>query len=152
MLEIRGADDIDALLKRMREHANRKEIERRFRRSLARIARDDIKGPMIEAIPAALPKSGGLAAQVQGATRVRISAKSGRDAGASMWFTSRQHDIRTLAGQRLRHPVFGNRSTWVEQDEGVKPAAFIGEFERQTPAVKAALIEAFQELAREVAE
>lgn len=150
MLEIRGADDLDDLVRQVRAHADGKAIEKKLRRGLA-LATREVKGPMIEAIPAALPQRGGLAAEIQAATRVRTTVKSGRYAGASMWFSARGHDMRTLTGKRLRHPVFGHRSTWVDQTAGVEPAVFLAAFEDQAPEVKAAIVAVCEEIAREVA-
>ena len=148
--EIRGADDVDALVKRIRSHADSKALRKELYAGLNR-ATKEVRGEMKEAIPAALPRRGGLAASVEGSTRFTASAKSGKNAGVTIWARNRKHDIRTLTGKRLRHPVYGNRRRWVNQTEGVEPAVFIGRFEDQKPHVQRVLKEVLESIARKVA-
>ena len=147
--EIRGAEDVDRLVRAIRAHADAKALRKELFSGLNRAAKQ-IKGPMIEVIPAALPRRGGLAAQVQSSTRMRATAKSGKYAGVSMRFASSKHDIRTLVGKRLRHPVYGNRSRWVTQTKGVDPAVFTGEFNKQKPEVMNQILDVMNEVARKV--
>lgn len=148
--EVRGADDIDRLVKAIRQHADRKALQKELYSGLARTAKK-VKGPMIEAIPATLPERGGLAAIIQQATRVRISARTGRYAGARMVFRAKGHDVRTLVGKRLSHPVWGNHDKWVVQTAGVVPAVFLHSFSSQKPEVRKAVLEVMNEVARKVA-
>lgn len=150
-VEIRGADDIGALVKRIREHADAKALRKDLYSGLNR-ATKEIRGQLIEVIPAALPRRGGLAEQMKARTTSRTTAKSGKYAGVSMRFSSRGHDIRTLTGKRLRHPVFGNRARWVDQTEGVEPSVFTGEFEKQKPEIQRAILAVLNDVARKVAD
>lgn len=147
--EIRGADDIDALVKRIRTHADSKAIRKEMFQGLNR-ATKGVRGEMKEAIPAALPNRGGLAATIQKSTRLNTSAKSGRYAGVTIWARNSRHDIRTLTGKRLRHPVFGNRGAWVTQTAGVDPAIFTAKFEDQKPDVQRAIVRVMEDIARKV--
>lgn len=147
--EIRGAEDVDHLVRALRAHADSKALKKEFYSGLARAAKQ-AKGPMIDSIPSALPRRGGLAAQVAGSTRTRISAKSGKWAGISMRFASSKHDIRTLVGKRLRHPVYGNRERWVTQTAGVNPSVFPAAFQKQKPQILHAVTETANEVARKV--
>jgi hypothetical protein len=147
--EVRGAEDIDRLVRAIRVHADSKALRKELYSGLARVSKR-IKGPMIEVIPAALPRRGGLAAEIQRTTRMRATAKSGAYAGVSMRFTSSKHDIRTLVGKRLRHPVWGNRDRWVDQTAGVDPTVFTGKFEDQKPEVLKAILDVMNEVARKV--
>lgn len=148
--EVRGAEDIDRLVRAIRAHADSKALRKELYSGLARVTKN-VKGPMIEVIPAALPKRGGLAAEVKSSTRVRISPRAGRYAGVRMRFASSKHDIRTLVGKRLRHPVYGNRERWVSQTAGVSPTVFTFAFEHQKPAVRRAIIGVMNDVARKVA-
>lgn len=144
-----NADDLNRLVKNIRAHANRKELEKQLRGGLNRASKD-IRGRLVEVIPAALPTRGGLAATIHEATRSRTSVKGGRWAGVSMVFTARSHDIRTVTGRRLRHPVFGNRSTWVTQTKGVQPEVWSGEIEQQKPEIRRAVLSVLNDVARKI--
>lgn len=148
-LEVKS-DDIDNLVRAIRQHADRKALEKELRSGLNRVTKD-IRGKLIEVIPAALPRRGGLAAQMQARTTSRTSAKPGKYAGVSMRFQSRGHDIRTLTGKRLRHPVYGNRKAWVDQTEGVQPSVFLGEFDKQKPEIQREIVRVLEDVARKVA-
>lgn len=150
MVDVRvDASDIDNLIRSIRKHGDRRALERELRAGLNR-ATKPVRGQLVEIIPAALPQRGGLAEQMKSKTTSRISAKSGKYAGVSMRFASRGHDIRTLTGKRLRHPVYGNRSAWVDQTAGVEPTVFVGEFEKQTPAIQRDIARVMEDVARKV--
>lgn len=148
-VEIRGADDIDKLVRAIREHADAKALRKELFGGLNRITKQ-VRGELVEVIPAALPKRGGLAEIMQATTTSRTSAKSGKYAGVSMRFSARGHDIRTLTGKRLRHPVFGHRGTWVDQTAGVDPSIFMAKFEEQKPEIQAAILAVLNDVARKV--
>lgn len=148
-VDIRGADDIDKLVTAIRTHADAKALRKELYSGLNRVTKE-IRGNLVEVIPAALPRRGGLAALMQTKTRARTTAKSGKWAGVSMRFEAKGHDIRTLTGKRLRHPVFGNRRVWVDQAEGVEPSVFMGEFEKQKPHIQDAILTVLNDVARKV--
>lgn len=147
---IRGADDIDALVKALRTHADSKALRKELHSGLNRVSKG-VRGQMVEIIPTALPRRGGLAQQVASRTTSRTTAKTGKYAGVSMRFSSKGHDIRLLTGQRLRHPVFGHRDRWVDQTEGVDPAVFLAKLEQQKPEIQRALVRVLEDVARKVA-
>jgi len=109
---VKGAEKLEALGKRFKAAGGpplRRELLRGIRESnkptIARIR---------ERADAELPHSGGLAEQVASnriATRSRLS---GRSAGVRITMTGRM-SLSSLNAGRLRHPVFGNRSVWVQQ-------------------------------------
>ncbi|WP_418063951.1 hypothetical protein [Pimelobacter simplex] len=148
-VQIRGADDIDAMVRKIRAHADAKALRKELYSGLARLSKE-LRGPMLEVIPTALPKRGGLADLVASRTKMKTTAKSGKYAGVSLRFSARGHDLRLLTGQRLRHPVFGNRNTWVDQTAGVDPAVFTAKFEEQKPEIQAAIVRALEDIARKV--
>lgn len=148
-VRIRGAEDIDTLVRQIRTHADAKALRKELYASLGRLSKE-LRGPMLEVIPTALPKRGGLADLVASRTKMKTTAKSGKYAGVSLRFSARGHDLRLLTGQRLRHPVFGNRNTWVDQTAGVDPAVFTAKFEQQKPEIQAAVVRALENVARKV--
>lgn len=143
------SDDVDSLVRAVRTHADAKAIRRDLYRGL-NSASKPVRSKMIDAIPNALPRRGGLAEQMQAKVSSRATAKSGKYAGVSIRFSSKGYDIRTLTGARLRHPVFGNRDVWVEQTAGVNPEAFTGVFDRQKPLVARAVKRVLDDIARKV--
>jgi len=143
------SDDIDNLVHAIKTHADAKALRRELSKGL-NSATKHIRGQLTEVIPAALPRRGGLADQLAKATRSSTRAKSGKYAGISMRFNARGHDIRTLTGKRLRHPVFGNRSEWVNQTAGVEPAVFMAEFEAQKPEIQREIARVMEDVARKV--
>lgn len=143
------SDDVDNLVRAIRTHADAKAIRKELFRGLGHVAKD-VRTKMVDAIPNALPRRGGLAEQFQKATSGRISAKAGKYAGVSLWYKAPGHDIRTLTTGRLRHPVFGNRGAWVSQTAGVDPTVFPGEFEQQKPDILRAVNHVLEDIARKV--
>jgi hypothetical protein len=143
------SEDVANLVRAIRKHADAKALRRELYRGL-NSATKGVRGEMIEAIPAALPRRGGLGARMQSMARSTTTAKGGKYAGVSLRFRSSGYDIRTLTGSRLRHPVFGNRRVWVEQTAGVEPAVFMGEFDKQKPEIQRAIVEVLDEVARKV--
>jgi len=144
-----NADDIERLVKNVKASTNRKALEKELRGGLNRVTKP-VRGRLVEVIPATLPKRGGLADTIHEATKSRTSVKGGKWAGVSMAFSARGHDIRTITGKRLRHPVFGNRAVWVEQTKGVEPAAWSAEIEQQTPEIRRAIVQVMQDVAANI--
>ena len=148
-MEIAGTEQIDALVRRIREHADRSALQRELNAGLNSVTKLT-RGELTEAIPAALPRHGGLAAEIQRATKFNTSAKSGAWAGVTVWGKAKGHDLRTLTGRRLRHPVWGNRSVWVNQTKGVNPAAFLAKWDDQKPDVQRAISDVLEQVARRI--
>jgi hypothetical protein len=141
--------DVDNLVRAIRTHADAKAIRKDLYRGLNGASKD-VRSQMIDAIPNALPRRGGLAEQMRGMVSGRTTAKGGKYAGVSLRFSSKGYDIRTLTGGRLRHPVHGNRGVWVQQTAGLNPEAFTGEFERQKPDMLRAINKVLEDIARKV--
>lgn len=144
-----NADDIERLVKNIKTHGNSKALNKELRRGL-NVVTGDVRGKLVQVIPAALPKRGGLANTIHEATRSRTAVKGGKWAGVSMVFSAKGHDIRTITGKRLRHPVFGNRGVWVEQTKGVEPAAWTAGIEEQTPEIRRAIVAVLSEVTRKM--
>ena len=141
--------DVDNLVRAIRTHADAKAIRKDLFRGLNHVGKESAK-KMVDVIDEALPSRGGLAAEMQATIKSRVSAKSGKYAGVSLWFNAKGHDVRTLTGHRLRHPVFGNRSVWVDQTAGVDPEMFPGEFQRLRPDMTRAVNRVLEDIARKV--
>ena len=148
-MEIAGTEQIDALVSRIREHADRSALQKELNAGLNSVTKK-IRGQLTEAIPSALPRRGGLAAEIQRATKFNTSAKSGRWAGVTVWGKAKGHDLRTLTGRRLRHPVWGNRGVWVNQTRGVDQTVLLAKWEDQKPEVQRAISEVLEQVARRI--
>lgn len=140
--------DVDNLVRAVRTHADAKAIRRDLYRGL-NSATKGVRTQMIDAIPNALPRRGGLAEQMKAKVGSRTTAKSGKYAGVSIRFASKGYDIRTLMGGQVRHPVFGHEP-WVEQTAGVNPDAFVEAFARQKPDMQRAISRVLEDIARKV--
>jgi hypothetical protein len=143
------SEDIDNLVRAVRTHADAKALRKDLYAGLNR-ATKGVRGEMTDAITDALPRGGGLADQMKSKIRTNTSAKSGKYAGVSLWFKSSGYDIRTLTGNRIRHPVYGNRGVWVDQTAGVDSEAFSGEFDKQKPDIQRAIVNVLEDVARKV--
>ena len=141
--------DVDNLVRAIRTHADAKAIRRDLFRGLNSVGKESARH-MVDVIDEALPRRGGLADEMKATIKSRVSAKGGKYAGVSLWFNSKGHDVRTLTGRRLRHPVFGNREAWVDQTAGVDPKVFPGEFERLRPDMTRAVNKVLEGIARKV--
>lgn len=96
-----------------------------------------------------LPKSGGLAALVAAS---RISTRTSlRGRNPSVRITQRLagHDLKAIDRGRLRHPVFGNRSTWVSQT--VPAGYWTTPMERNARRTRREVVFAMQRVSRMVA-
>lgn len=147
--EVRGAGDVDALVKRIRANADAPALKKALNSGLNRATKDD-RAALSNAIDDALPQSGGLAATFKAATRFNTSAKSGRFAGVTIWGRARGHDVRTLVESRLRKPLFGNRRFWYSQTAGVNPKALENAFEDRKGDLQRDVIEVMEDVARKV--
>jgi hypothetical protein len=92
-----------------------------------------------------LPKEGGLNAWVAQAT-TRTSVLTGaRTAGVVIRVSKRGHDMKDIDAGTVRHPVYGNRGTWVAQS--VTPGFASKPLKALSPAVGAACLVAMRETA-----
>ena len=146
-VSVRGADDVDALVKRIRTHGDAKAIRREMHQGLNRATRP-LREDMREKLADALPKRGGLSALVAGHFSANTSAKSGRYAGVTIFTRARGHDLKSLEAGRIRHPLFGNRAYWYEQNTGDKPLE--GAFDDRADDVRREVLRVMSDIARKV--
>lgn len=142
---VRGSQEMATVARRLKE-AGRTDLRKELLagiREAGKTVIPDIK----RAAASTLPRSGGLAAQVASqAYSVRTSLAL---SGAKVSIVGRgMKGLRDIDAGRVRHPVFGDRSTWVQQS--VTPG-----FVSQTVASKASAVRdevegAMDKVAREI--
>lgn len=144
-IEVRGAEQLDRIGRRFKE-AGEKELRKEL---LAGIRKSN--KPTISAIRAnargSLPRRGGFADQVAAsriATRTRLVGKS---AGVQIRALG-MYNLRQLNRGRLRHPLFGNREHWYEQQ--IEPGWFSEPIEKDAPRIRADIEAAMQDVARKI--
>lgn len=139
---VRGGDEI-AHVARLLRSIDDKELRKDFHAALNR-ATKPLKAAAQNNAAATLPSRGGLAALVASGSW-RTSAKTGRDAGVRIAVKGKA-DLDALDRGTLRHPVFGNRGTWVTQQ--VTPGWFSKPMEAGAPEVRKELLAAIDEIVR----
>jgi hypothetical protein len=140
--------DVGALVRRIRANADSKAIRRDLNAGLKKVS-TPVSHSMEATIPSALPRRGGLAALIRGATQVKVSTRGGSP-GVSLAYRASGHDIRLLVGKRLWHPVYGNRAAGVTQTAGVHPEVFSASFAAQKPRIQAEVVKVLNDIARKV--
>lgn len=135
LLRVQGAEQLRRLAKDLRKHEEGREIRKGVVRSLKDVANEVVRAE--KAAVLALPSKGenarrgrrSLRRRFATATQSRVRA-SGKDAGVSVLINPKrmpegQQNLpaywnRERGYERLRHPVFGDPDTWV-QDQHVTP-------------------------------
>ena len=146
---LRGSDDVDALVRRIRTHADAKAIRKELYAGLNRVTKP-VREDMKASIGPSLPSRGGLAALVMAKASLTTSATSGRNAGVRIRARHKDYDLKRLNQGRLRHPVFGNRRVWVQQTAGINPGFLDESFEKQKPEIARGVLRVLDEIARKV--
>jgi hypothetical protein len=139
-LSMRTGEDLRRISRELNRMDNQ-EVKKRFRKELRAVATPFV--PLvrnsIKSIPSKRPYTAdGLRAQMAKATRVEVRTV-GRDAGVAIRVDGRKMPAKMKAlpkgmegTKRWRHPVFGNRENWVNQQPHpyffhvVRPAAVAG--------------------------
>lgn len=148
-VELRGADDVDALVRRIRTHADAKALRKELYAGLNR-ATKGVRADMKASIGPSLPSRGGLATLVMAKVSLTTAAAAGRNAGVRIKARHRAYDLKRLNEGRLRHPVFGNRGAWVDQTAGVE-AGFLDEaFDKNKPEIARGIQRVIADIARKV--
>lgn len=143
--EIRGADQFLALSKALK-HAGRTELRKELNKGMRDGAKPLIPKARAEAL-SRLPKSGGLAAQIA-REPMRVQTRTGRDPGVRIVVGKKRGGARQANRGAIRHPVFGNRDVWVEQQV---PAGWFDDPMRSgARSVRPALEQAIENVAAKV--
>lgn len=139
--EVRGSADLQRVARHLREAGDGK-LRRKTLADIRTAAKPGI--PAVRASAAAtLPKRGGLAARVaEQPYGVRTSLAAGKVSivGKGM------KELTDLDEGRVRHPIFGDRSTWVAQS--VTPGFFTKPLERLAPGIRLAVLKAIADIGR----
>lgn len=148
-IDLRGADDVDALVRRIRTHADAKALRKELYAGLNRVTKG-VREDMKANIGPSLPSRGGLAALVMAKVSLTTSATSGGNPGVRIRARHKTYDLKRLNEGRLRHPVWGNRGVWVEQTAGVD-AGFLDEaFDKNKPEITRGIQRVLADIARKV--
>lgn len=140
-----GAEKLDALGRTLRDTGDktlRRNLLAQIRKSAAPLTAE-VRASM----EATLPKEGGLAHLVANDTKIKVSTRLiGNKAGVRITATLPGHDLRAIDRGRLRHPVYGNRKAWVEQQ--VEPGCFSRPIKAGAPRVREAIVNLIDETSR----
>lgn len=148
-ITLRGTEDVDALVRRIRTHADAKALRKELYAGLNRVTKP-VREDMRASIGPSLPSRGGLAALVMAKASLTTSATAGRNAGVRIRARHKEYDLKRLNEGRLRHPVFGSRSVWVEQTAGINPGFLDESFEKQKPEIARGIQRVMDDIARKV--
>lgn len=144
--DVRGADEFLKLSKALK-HAGRTELRRELTNGMKRAARPLIPKTRAEA-RRRLPKKGGLAAQVAKEPQ-RVQVRTGaRTAGVRIVVGKKSGGARGANKGVVRHPVFGNREVWVDQD--VPSGWFDDPIRESAPEIRRDLERAMESVAEQV--
>lgn len=141
--EIEKLARLSAVLKRVGDQRLRRDLSRGIQRATV---------PLKKAARASarqrLPHRGGLGERV---ARSRISTRTRAGRNPSVRITaSAGLDLRSVDRGRVRHPVFGNRRTWVNQT--VASGWFSGPMKASAPVVRREIVGVMDGVAADVAE
>lgn len=149
-LDAQGLDGLAHLSRAMREAGEQgKGLKRELNSSLSQATRRTRKD-MRAAIVPALPKAGGLAADVLHTTRINTSIGTGRNPGVRIRATSRRSIRRMNRTGTFRHPVFGRRDVWVTQHVGNLGRFLDRPFEASEPELKRAVFLAINRMRSQI--
>lgn len=141
---VQGGDELYALAKRLRG------ADKVIRKELLQGIRDGAK-PITAAVKAnaaaVLPHRGGLAALI-GKSSVRVQTKTSASGAGVRIVAKNPKNIRGMDEGRLRHPVFGNRGTWVEQS--VPAHWFTGPVEKSADGLRLHVAQAIERAANQI--
>jgi len=143
-LKVTGADKLERLSKALRE-ADAKDLKKELGKGLRRAVK-----PMRDTFKAGalgfLPFRGGLAEEVADGMRFKTKIRTGgKSVGVRIVASLPGHDLSAMNRGRLRHPVYGNRRNWVNQQ--IRPNWWDDSGLVAAPAVRAELVKAIDEVA-----
>ena len=142
-VRVRGAGELALLAGRL--NATDRKLKNGLTRSLRRIGKQLVP-KIVTAAEEKFPAEGGMNDFIHHAKiGVRIQT-SGRGAGLFIRAERPGHDIYSLNNGSLRHPVFGNRAVWVEQQ--IPPGFFTETIENNRVEIVADLMLEMRAFAR----
>jgi hypothetical protein len=153
--ELRGAVNLARVAEALKAEGDTGKGFRKELRSGLVKATKPVRKELKAAIPGALPRRGGLAAEVAGsASFVLATSKSHGDA-VGVRIQGRRNgrrgsSLRRMNAGTVRHPVWGNSKKWVSQTAGVDKGFLDRAFAKQEPAIKQAVLVAIQNTANRI--
>lgn len=120
--EIHGAESFLQLSKALK-HAGRTDMRKELHKGVRKAARPLIPKARAEA-RRRLPKRGGLA-ELVAREPARTQVRTGADPGVRIVIGKKRGGARATNRGAIRHPVFGDKSKWVEQR--ISPAGWFDE-------------------------
>ncbi len=145
MIEIRGVEKLAALSKALKE-AGDKGLQRELATAINRAmkpVREAAKRSALDTLPA----GGGLNRRVAGSRFRTVRRASSRAVGVRLT-AANAYRLGELDKGRVRHPVFGDRDTWVTQQ--VAPGWWTNPTEAAAADVRKAIEGAMDEVARKL--
>lgn len=143
--EIHGADQFLALSKALK-HAGRTELRKELNKAMRTGAKPLIPKARASAM-ARLPQRGGLAQQIA-KEPTRVQTRTGKDPGVRVVVGKKRGGARAANRGVIRHPVFGNRDVWVDQQ--VRPGWFDEPMAASAPEIRKALEQGIEDVAAKV--
>ena len=114
-------------------------------------AADEVKHKINDSARENLPKRGGLNEWIAIApVFTRTKAGLHHDIAVFIIMTKQGHDLRSINRGRLRHPVFGDKENWVNQE--IKPGYFSNPIKKNLGKIRRSVIAAADEALREIGE
>lgn len=141
-IKVTGADRLARLGVAIKD-AGDKDLRRELMRGMQRAAKP-LKTAARTAALQHLPRHGGLNVRVAQSKFSARTSVAGRNPGLRI-VGAGDLDLPALDRGRLRHPVFGNRRTWVNQQ--IPAGWFTNAMNAHAPAVRAELIKAIETVA-----
>lgn len=150
-LRIEGADKLGALSDAMRRYGT-VELERELGQGIERAVK-----PLVEAVKKSLKTylpdryAEALAASlVENAVRLAGSTPGVRLTASAKNPRGKQRDLASLNRGRLRHPLYGNRGYWFDQE--VKKGFWNEPLTDESDAVRKEIVKVLDNIAREIAD
>lgn len=142
-IDVVGVESLARLSRAMHEAGERGGgMRRELTKGLAKESAP-IRKEMRAAIVPALPKRGGLAADVLRSTRFTSTVSTGSTPSVRIKVRSKRSVRRMNATGSFRHPVFGRRDKWVTQRPTVALKDFLDRpFEKAKPGLQQAVLAA----------
>lgn len=142
-----GARDLELVARRLKE-TGRGDLRKELLAGIRKEGKETVKDIKRSAADV-LPHRGGLAALVSRSSFGVRTRLSGGGVGVRIQGTSRSvKSLRALNAGRLRHPVYGNRQVWVEQQ--VEPGWFDKPVERDADNIRRGIDRVLHDVARRI--
>lgn len=120
----------------------KRELSKRIRQ-----ATEPLKAEIAASALAKLPKAGGLAQLIAESKTTTTVTLAGNKTGVRLR-TRSPRSIKTIDQGKVRHPVYGNRKVWVDED--VKPDFWTEPVEKSKPEITAAVNTAVHSVLEEI--